>query len=324
LELIFLTYINRSGSTYLAQILSSSEEILVCPEAEILVERFLEDPGQKFTNDDNYRKKLCNELITDWKFRHWGISHEELLSIFMESNNYSTFCSILNFYRYKIKPGATKIIFKAERIIYLWNRIIRAYNKNDLLHLVTIVRDPRGVYASQKYTKWPGSDRPFSQNPIHTSILWNSYIKTLNKLTETHPEIILIRFEDLLKYHEESIRKMSSRFHLKKNYLSAREGDFYARIPDDQEQIHRNIISQPIRGKENEWKQILNRKEIELIQCVTHRLMIKSGYILDRRKGSLLSLSITIILHTISFYFIFYINKILFWFNKIFHGRGSI
>ncbi len=324
MELIFLTYINRSGSTYLAQILSSSEEILVCPEADILVERFLEDPEKKFISDDKNRKKLFHELITDWKFKHWGISQEELEAIFGEQDNFSAFCSILNLYRGKIKPDATKIVFKAERIIYLWNRIIRAYDSCDLLYLIAIIRDPGGVYASQKNTRWPGSDRPFSQNPVHTSILWNRYIRTIYNLKEAYPDIILIRFEDLLKYPEASIKNTSSGIHLKINSLSPGEGDFYSRIPDDQKQIHGNINSPPIREKENEWKQILDRKEIDLIQCVARRFMIKSGYTPERRKGSLLSLSITIILQTISFYFSFCTNKILFWINKIIHGKGSI
>jgi hypothetical protein len=324
LKLIFLTYINRSGSTYLSQMLSSSEEILVCPEAEILVENFLEDPGKNFIRTKTSLKKVIHKLNTDWKFRHWNISREELESIFTSSDNFNIFRSILNLYRKKTKPDASIILFKAERIIYLWNRLSSTKHGDDLLHLVVLVRDPRGVYASQKNTRWPGSDRPFSDNPVYAGILWNRYIKEIYRLKKVHSNVTLIRFEEYLRNPELSLKSLSERVQLKINSLAPENGDYYSRIPEDQKQIHENIRSRPIMEKENEWKGNLNNMEIDLIQNLTERYMYKLGYTAETRRNNFLKIRSIIILESISYYFRYYTEKIIFRINKIMNGRDSI
>ena len=42
MTIAFLTYVNRSGSTYLANLLSASDAICVCPEGDKLVSLLLE------------------------------------------------------------------------------------------------------------------------------------------------------------------------------------------------------------------------------------------------------------------------------------------
>ncbi len=153
------------------------------------MQKFLEAPEKNFILTDKSGTKLLQNLNLDWKFKHWGMSQEDMVSLSSKSNNFDAFCSILKLYRDKVKPQASKILFKAERIIYLWDRLKKGYHGDNLLHLIAVVRDPRGTYASQKNTIWPGSDRPFSQNPVHTSILWNSYIKEVQRLTRFHSDI---------------------------------------------------------------------------------------------------------------------------------------
>ena len=317
MELIFLTYINRSGSTYLAQILSSSREILVCPEAEVLVEKFLEDPGKKFKSTESEGRKQIQGLNSDWKFKYWYIAPEELESLSPAPNNYGIFYSIINLYKEKIKPGALKILFKAERILYLWDKIKGASQSDDLLHLIAVVRDPRGVYASQKQTVWPGSEKPFSQNPVQTGILWNRFIRELHRLMKTHSDVTVVRYEDLIKAPAGSLEYLTRRINLRKTSFSPGDGDYYSRIPENQRQIHGNIKLQPLREKEDEWKRILNELEIELIQNITSKCMKISGYSKEARKICFLKLQMKIIPKTISFYFSYCSKKLLFWINKI-------
>jgi hypothetical protein len=324
LELIFLTYINRSGSTFLAQIMSRSDEILVCPEAEVLVEKFLEAPEKKFVLTDISKKNLIQCLNEDWKFKHWGISSEDLESLPVVSNNFKAFCSILNIYREKIKPTASKILFKAERIIYLWNRLEKVFQGDNKLYLIAIIRDPRGIYASQKNTSWPGSDRPFSYNPVHTSILWRRYIREVQRLMKFNSNIKQIKYEDLLKNPAGSLEYLTQKIRLKKISFIPGNGDYYDRIPEDQKLIHGNIKLHPIREKENEWKRILNKLEIDLIQSITNKCMNKVGYIPEIRNVSLFRLLQIIIPQIMIYYFHFYSNKIFFRINKMINGKGSL
>ena len=324
MELIFLTYINRSGSTYLAQVLSGSDEILVCPEAEILIEEFLEGPEKDFVLTNTSRKKLNKYINEDWKLKHWSFEAEDLESLSTVSNNFEAFRALLGLYRDRIKPDAIKIIFKAERIIYLWNRLTKVIHGENLIHLIAVIRDPRGIYASQKNTIWPNSDRPFSQNPVHTSILWKRYIKKVQQLIRLNSDIILIKYEDLLRDPAKSLKNLAERIRLKKYSFHAENGDYYNRIPEDQQLIHRNIKSQPIMEKENEWKYVLNSLEIDMIQGITYKYMKKMGYNPEIRNVSLLKLMQIIIPQTIVYYFHFYSDKIFFRINKMINGKGSL
>ena len=324
MELLFLTYINRSGSTFLAQILSGSDEILVCPEAEILIAEFLEGPKKDFVLTDTSRKKLIQYINEDWKLKHWSFKAEDMESLSFVSNNFEAFHTLLGLYRDRIKPHATKIIFKAERIIYLWNRLKKAIHGENLIHLIAVIRDPRGIYASQKNTTWPNSDKPFSQNPVHTSILWRRYIKEVQRLIRLNYNITLIKYEDLLRDPAESLESLAEKIQLKKFSFQPENGDYYNRIPDDQQLIHSNIKSQPIREKENEWKYVLNKLEIDLVQCITHKYMKRMGYSPEIRNISLLRLLQTIIPQTIVYYFHFYSDKIFFRINKMINGKGSL
>ena len=56
--IILLTYVNRSGSTYLANLLSASDHICVCPEGDKLVSLFLESPDKTFRLDNQWKVKL--------------------------------------------------------------------------------------------------------------------------------------------------------------------------------------------------------------------------------------------------------------------------
>jgi hypothetical protein len=322
--MIFLTYINRSGSTYLAQILSVSEEILVCPEAEILVEKFLEAPEKNFILTDTLRNELIQQINNDWKLRHWDLRPEDLESLSKASNNFDAFFLLLCIYRDRIKPAATKILFKAERILHLWEKLEKLYRGDNLLHLIAVVRDPRGIYASQKNTRWPGSEKPFSDNPVHSCLFWRRYVKEVQRLLILHSEISIIRYEDLLNKPEETLEYLTQKIRIKRIPFLPEKGDLDSRIPEDQKHLHGNIKAQPVREKEKEWQGILNNYEIDLIQIMTNKYMNKLGYATEIRKVSLFKLIKTILPQTITYYISFNSKRIVFWIIKIIHGKGSL
>jgi len=325
LDLIFLTYINRSGSTYLAQLLSASDEVLVCPEAEILVHEFLEAPDKDFFLSDTSNNRLGYYLAEDWKLKHWGLKLEDLEFLSSVSRNIEAFRKLLSLYRDRIKPGATKIIFKAERLIYLWKKLEKASQlSGNKIKLIAVIRDPRGIYASQKNTIWPDSDRPFSRNLIKTGILWYHYVKKILHLISRRINITLIRYEDLIKNPEGSLDNIAKRIRIRKISIQPDKGDFYDRIPVNQKPIHGNIRSQPIREKENEWKDILNNLEIDLIQSVTGKAMKEMGYHLEKRKTSIFRLLKVKIPGVGMFYFNQCLAKIFFKINRLFHGRHGL
>src|SRR4030042_639020 len=154
MNFIFLTYVNRSGSTYLANLLDSSPKILACPEGDFLVTFFLENPGGKFRFDDKTRSRLTNIFSTDIKLQCWREGKSFFSGLEKAINNLEAFLTILINYRNQVKPDAEFILLKAERIIYLVRKIQKVSIKHTI-RFISIIRDPRAVFASQKRTCFP-------------------------------------------------------------------------------------------------------------------------------------------------------------------------
>ena len=101
MRIIFITYINRSGSTYLSNLFSKSGDILVCPEADILVDLFLVNPEKKFSLTNN--KELLNQIISyDKKLKYWEIHAADIQLPQKPFTNFDLFIAILISYKNKV------------------------------------------------------------------------------------------------------------------------------------------------------------------------------------------------------------------------------
>jgi len=91
LNLIFITYVNRSGSTYLANIFSKYDEVLVCPEADILINKFLINPSKSFKFNDLEKNRIKKIVDQDNKLKLWNISFNNLLTLEYSKINFDSF-----------------------------------------------------------------------------------------------------------------------------------------------------------------------------------------------------------------------------------------
>ncbi len=145
-KLILICYVNRSGSTYLANLFSKSPEIFVCPEADILVNQLLVEPEKKISIKTT--KILRKAVAEDPKLKFWNLTIKDVSEIPLHFSNLQYFLWIINNYKEKIKPAATTIVFKAERLIQLYKNYINL-NKKFNIYWIAIIRDVRAVYYSQ-------------------------------------------------------------------------------------------------------------------------------------------------------------------------------
>ncbi|MCK4343693.1 MAG: sulfotransferase [Bacteroidales bacterium] len=261
MNLIFLTYINRSGSTYLANLFSKSKNILVCPEAEVIMNEFLILPEKKFEYNQKISKRLHGFFNYDRKLKYWGLTLSALSELNIAKTNFEAFFYILDAYRKKVKPEAHTIIFKAESLIYLYENIPLRFKEEYNLKLIAIIRDCRGVYASQKRTYFPGSNFIMSRNPVRTALFWNEFVTKAHQL-EVRDKFLLIRYEDLIDNLKKTIEVIIKYLKIKPfDYISG-EGELWARLPEDQRSIHQNIVKNCIRQKISHWQKELNKYEI--------------------------------------------------------------
>jgi len=275
--LIFLTYINRSGSTFLAHQLSKSVDILVCPEAEVLLEEFLVNPAKQFRLTKSREGKLKSILISDEKLKHWGLNFNEIKGLEKCELNADAFITILMHYRMITKPDATHIVFKAERLIQLISNLPHYFRDKYDLKIISIVRDCRAVFYSQKSTLWLNGNDYMSKNPVHTAFRWRDFIKTM-KSNISNQWFFLIKYEELIENFDTVFTRLLSGLRVSVFESGAYEGDLYDRLPVNQQKLHKNITEKAIPEKINEWKDNLAVREKKIIESVANNALSYMGY----------------------------------------------
>ncbi|HBH48144.1 MAG TPA: hypothetical protein DDX98_05865 [Bacteroidales bacterium] len=164
MNVVFLSYINRSGSTFLLNQLSKVDELCVCPEADILFDLLLSNSEKRI--DDS--RKLFQVLTADFKWKLWRLKKKDIQ--FSAKSNLDLFLNILSAYRRKHFPKATTVIFKHPRLMEIFSLV----PQNNRFKWIYLIRNPLAVYASQKETISPSTRRPMSRNPLSLIDEWNN------------------------------------------------------------------------------------------------------------------------------------------------------
>jgi len=277
MKIVLLTYVNRSGSTYLANLLSASDDICVCPEGDMLVSLFLESPGKVFRLDKYCRAELVKLIQSDSKLKYWGIG-DDIFNVLDEvDSNIGAFLAFLHYYQLNQKPEASCILFKAERLADLFIAIERNRVSGITFKYLSMIRDPRGVYESQKRTQVPGTGRSMSCNPVFTAIFWNHHIRAILKCRK-HIDCCQILYNDLIWKMDEVISALSIYLGLDLKGLTTAEGDLFERLPDNHKLIHQTISDIPLQEKIDKWKIELNQEEISLMERKCKRYFGEFGF----------------------------------------------
>ncbi len=276
--ILLLTYQNRSGSTFLAQQLSRLENVLVCPESDALVEQFLEDPAGEFVTS-SCLPALKQAIQDDPKMKMWDMQdqHFEWGEKHSPGNRLEAFSFFLDRYRKRIKPDADFILFKAERLIHLYPRIRKATRPGVDIRFVSLLRDIRAVYASQKRTPLLPGNRMMSRDPVATALDWNSRVRKTLKGARNR-EMRYIKYEHFILEFPRSLDMMLSAFGLPSGTQVKDAGDLASRLGPEWKTIHADLEQDAIPGKTDEWKGKLTEKEIFLIQGVSSKWIKKLDY----------------------------------------------
>lgn len=266
MQLLFVTYISRSGSTLFLNQLSKYENFCVCPEADLLVKEFLYYPLKTF-KASALRKRLANIIANDPKLRAWNISAKEADLISLRRTGLEIFIAFLQVYRNRVNPKALTIAFKAVELANCYSSFENhAENDYSIKHLA-ILRDPRGIFNSQSKTKKPFKNKYFNTNPLITAYLFNHMLRSLSTYEKDYPNPVLtLRFEDFIEDPTETIQSVCTKLGISLGNASDNDSKtLYVRLPDEQRQIHENIIKPIIGAKDDEWKTNLSKRAINLI-----------------------------------------------------------
>ena len=286
MKILFISYINRSGSTFLANEFSKYDSILVCPEAEVLFYFFIQKTEQIHQHPAKLHRLITNILTTDPKLKFWNLDPSEFDTKYQYEDNFEVFLDILMKYREKVKPEATTILFKADIVAYYCNHIPEQYYKKHNIKIISIIRDGRASYASQRDTIGARTQKPLNRNPVKVAKLWKRWI---NFQTQhgNDSRFVIIRYEKLMKNFQYQFNHLLTQLDLNSEQgKSNNKGDLYERIPTNQKPMHHNVLKPPLVENINKWQQILPSAHVAIFEQISRKELILMGYPLENPKSN--------------------------------------
>jgi len=269
MKLLFLSYINRSGSSFLAQKLSELENIFVFPEADVLIEKILLS-NQKITNLKDNFKELCK---IDSKLKSWQFSEKEIEHILLSNQNkIDFFLDILTTYKKRYDSNSILLIFKYQNTFSQYLTIKKILT-NITIYQILILRDPRAIYFSQKTTINPYTKKNFTNNPLIVGFLWHKFSKYIENINH---DSYFLSFENLMETEYTFITLLN--FLQISNKKREKTTTYFDLLPEEQKNIHLNTIKEPQKENINKWQNYLKKYEISLIENICKIQMQKFKY----------------------------------------------
>jgi hypothetical protein len=236
-------------------------------------------------------------IHSDSKLKYWGIG-DDIIPVLEEVNsNIGAFLAILHYYKTNQKPDASCILFKAERLASLLTIIENCRASDHTFKYLSMIRDPRGVYESQKRTRIPQTGRLMSRHPVYTAIYWNHYIKAL--LTNcSQVDCYQILYHEFIRKMDEALISLSAFLALDLTDITPGHGDLEDRLPDGQRDIHPGIADVPRQEKIEQWRKDLNMEEICLIERICKRYFGEFGFVATRSDDNIRGITFKIKYYT--------------------------
>jgi len=276
-NLIFLIYINRSGSTYLCKLLDEYEDIGVSIEA-VFPDGIINRPLT--IKNELHIEYAIKKLYKNIKFKEWGINQEDLIIEIKSNNNYpisfdKILSILLKLYFRKKKPSAKIYIYKSPYAGHI--REVKKIFPNS--KFVFIIRDGRAIYYSQKKSKGSIIRKPMANNPIATAIEYNKVIREIIKY-KNKSWLEIIKYEDLIRNKTFEIDKLLK--FLNVNSRNIGFSNYFEKIPNNQKYLHKNIKSGPIVSRINAWKKELGIEERFVFQQICFNILYDFNYPMEK------------------------------------------
>ncbi len=279
-DIVFLTSINRSGSTFLLNQLSKSSEVCICPEAEVLYDIFLRKPLMKISKHRKIQIWLSQLLIQDYKFKYWGIPFLTILRCFENArNNLDVFIHILKAYQLSKNPNSSVIIFKHTWAIKSYFRLIDTISDEYKIKWILLIRDVRAVYSSQKITISPFTQRPFCTNPVSLAHEWNYFVRKFGTVKD-NIHIHKIHYEALILNLHEVMDEVAQflKIYFAKEWILNKDGIVRELLTPEYLGIHKNIDEPPKKESIRKWEELLTRREQAVFARMCKKNLNKYDY----------------------------------------------
>lgn len=276
MQIGFLIYDSRSGSTLLASLLNAHPEIFVSLEAEYIVGAMkFWQKNFRFPVNEEFRQ-ILNE---DRRLAEWDFEWPQLFDRLYEEEGS---VSVQKFTEAILKEAAeadsseTKIAFLKQGLLsdYLHD-LRKAWRGAFFIH---IYRDGRAVFASKKRSVNVDSQEPMAVDPVQSARRWMRVQENVNNIFGNGP-LMEVRYEELVQNETavlQSIWKFLGVALLDPEHLAGTE--YASRIPDSQKGIHQLVGKEPDPSRMEAWQKELTIKEVWQYETIAKKWLSKRGY----------------------------------------------
>ncbi len=279
-QIIFLLYENRSGSTFLASRLDLHPEVGVTIETETFADLLETGPVLR---DGSDLERMVRIFMGERKFQEWNISEDALRKALADLPRPADFDSLMRAVLDLYFQGADipYYLVKGTRLTHHIARLRQASPGARFLH---IIRDPRGVFGSQKQSLGSETATAMNEDAHDAARRWAANARRVDRVAG--PDLLEVRYEDLITDHDATLDGI--RAFMMRDGLPALEapgemdGEAYLqRIPEGQRHLHQNLVRKPRADRIEAWRTELTAVEIALSQSGAAEVLGAKGYAID-------------------------------------------
>ncbi len=271
-QLVFLTYVSRSGSTLLARMLDEYAEVGVSLEAR-LPDGILYPPVPLRCPADV--PAALKVLYGDPKFRQWGIDRDALAAALAQGPfpiPYDRLLRTVLAAYFEGEPPPTVVC----KFGYYVEHVEKVRAAIPGARFLFVMRDPRAVYNSQRRSLNSESGRPMSTNPLRVA----RRFVALERIVRAHRDAAwfhTLRYEDLIRNTETEVQRVAAFLGLRSGQKA--DGPSYdERIPAAERHLHELVGGEARQERIDAWSRELSAAEILAIERVAGEAMARHGY----------------------------------------------
>ena len=275
-NIFFILYDARSGSTFLSNLLVKNYDIVIPPESNFIIKITKHYKKDTIINTDGNLKDIIDFIYKDDKFKDWRIDKETLyVSLYDELplKINEVIYHILDMYRKNNNPFAKLIGVKKGSYLLFKKNIFDFFPESKI---ISIIRDGRAVYNSKKSNIVSSTNRPFASKPEQAALEWMYKADMIEEIKkEKKNDNIIIYYEDIVLNTKQSLKNIA-------RFLNAEENqDNDTKMYVSKERygkLHQNIQRESIFARINAWKNNLSKLEIRKYELYAYDHLNKYGY----------------------------------------------
>lgn len=274
--MVFVNYINRSGSTYLCRLLDDFEDISVGIEGGFPgFTAKLIPPQYETIGDDRSLREYLSALFNDIRIKQWNLDPDVLFAKMSAAGYPLTFREILTTCMQSYFGDVESHIWlhKAGYYIECLEDVHRTFPgaKN-----IFVVRDPRAIYNSQKSATDIYSGKKMGTTPFNLVDLYRRRVHILEQ-NRNNSDLKVVVYEELIT-ETGRILDDALEFVGLRNRDRKKEGSYFERIPENQRHLHPNVDAKPLKERIDKWATELGPAEIRFIERRLAKEMRIYGY----------------------------------------------